>query len=112
MEAWNYWNRQGIPTPFNGFLPKGEIGINTAYARGSSTVWSAQTCEHGLLHPVEQIEAELVPRLADLSMTAMRRDETGKAAGHQAVPEPGCPPAAGRAGTFVDQAARQPDPLT
>ncbi|MEU9045082.1 MULTISPECIES: hypothetical protein [unclassified Kitasatospora] len=83
LEAWNYWNAEGIPTPFNGTIPKGEIGINTAYSRSSCTVWTAETCERGLLHPIEQLDVAFLPRLAELSMTAMRRDETGKAAGHQ-----------------------------
>ena len=83
LEAWSYWNAEGIPTPFNGTIPKGEIGINPAYPRSSCTVWIAEPCERGLLHPIEQLDAAFVPRLAELSMTAMRRDETGKAAGHQ-----------------------------
>jgi len=83
LEAWDYWNAEGIATPFNGFLPKGEIGINPAYPRSACTVWVAETCERGLLHPVEQVDAVLVPRLAELGMTAMRRDETGRASGHQ-----------------------------
>ena len=82
LEAWGYWNSQGIATPFNGFLPKGEIGVNPAYPGSGCTVWVAETCEQGLLHPVHQLDVVCVPRLAELSMTAMRRDETGKAAGH------------------------------
>ncbi|MFJ9839249.1 hypothetical protein ACIRYZ_02095 [Kitasatospora sp. NPDC101155] len=82
LEAWDYWNTEGIPTPFNGTIPKGEIGINTAYPRASYTVWTAEACERGLLHPVDQLDLTFLPRLAELSMTAMRRDQTGKAAGH------------------------------
>ncbi|WP_405012535.1 hypothetical protein [Kitasatospora sp. NBC_01539] len=82
LEAWAYWNTEGIPTPFNGTIPKGEIGINTAYPRASHTVWTAETCERGWLHPIERLDVAFVPRLAELSMTAMRRDQTGKAAGH------------------------------
>ncbi|WP_030459681.1 hypothetical protein [Kitasatospora sp. NRRL B-11411] len=82
LEAWDYWNTAGIPTPFNGTIPKGEIGINPAYPQSSYTVWVAETCERGLLHPVEQLDVAFALRLADLSMTAMRRDKTGKAAGH------------------------------
>ncbi|MFE2917055.1 hypothetical protein [Kitasatospora indigofera] len=82
LQAWAYWNTEGIPTPFNGTIPKGEIGTNTAYPRSGCTVWTAETCERGLLHPVDQLDVAFFPRLAELSMTAMRRDETGKAAGH------------------------------
>ncbi len=82
LEAWDYWNAIGIATPFNGFLPKGEIGVNPAYPRCAYQVWVAETCERGLLHPTERLDVGFVPRLAELGMTAMRRDGTGKAAGH------------------------------
>ncbi|MFF8932291.1 hypothetical protein ACF1AO_34065 [Streptomyces longwoodensis] len=82
LQAWNYWNSEQIAAPFNGFLPKGEIGVNPAYPSASCAVWTADTCERGLLHPVDQLDVTFMPRLADLSMTAMRRDDTGKAAGH------------------------------
>ncbi|MCX4513964.1 hypothetical protein OHA27_27315 [Streptomyces sp. NBC_01619] len=85
LRAWNYWNSHQIATPFNGFLPKGEIGINPACPTATFTVWLAETCERGLLHPVDELDVAFAPRMADLSMTAMRRDATGKAAGHPAV---------------------------
>ncbi|MDQ0990724.1 hypothetical protein [Streptomyces sp. V3I7] len=75
LGAYGYWNRQGIPTPFNGFLPKGEIGVNLAYPRGSYAVWTAEICDRGLLHPVEQLDVTFIPRLTDLRATAL-----GKAA--------------------------------
>lgn len=82
LRAWNYWNVHQIATPFNGFLPKGEIGVNPAYPAAGCTVWLAETCERGLIHPVDELDVAFVPRMADLGMTAMRRDATGKAAGH------------------------------
>ncbi|GAA3982904.1 hypothetical protein GCM10022384_34700 [Streptomyces marokkonensis] len=85
LRAWNYWNSHQIATPFNGFLPKGEIGVNPSYPAADCAVWLAETCERGLLHPVDELDVAFVPRLADLGMTAMRRDATGKAAGHPAV---------------------------
>ncbi|MFJ8768912.1 hypothetical protein [Streptomyces clavifer] len=84
LRAWNYWNRHHITAPFNGFLPKGEIGVNPAYP-APCTVWRAETCERGLLHPAEELDVVFVPRMAELGMTAMRRDSTGKAAGHPAA---------------------------
>ncbi|MER6318841.1 hypothetical protein ABT237_34545 [Streptomyces sp. NPDC001581] len=84
LRAWNYWNHHQIRAPFNGFLPKGEIGVNPAYP-ADCTVWLAETCERGLLHPVDELDVTFVPRMADLAMTAMRRDATGKAAGHPAA---------------------------
>ncbi len=84
LRAWNYWNHHQIRAPFNGFLPKGEIGVNPAYP-DRCAVWLVETCERGLLHPVDELDVAFVPRLADLGMTAMRRDATGKAAGHPAA---------------------------
>ncbi|PYC70042.1 hypothetical protein C7C46_27710 [Streptomyces tateyamensis] len=82
LEAWDYWNTEGIPTPFNGTIPKGEIGINPAYPHSRHAVWTAETCKRGLLHPLERLDVTFLPSLAELGMTAMRRDKTGKAAGH------------------------------
>ncbi|UWM52284.1 hypothetical protein N0X72_26535 [Streptomyces carpaticus] len=89
LEAWDYWNTSGIPTPFNGFMPKGEIGINPAYPASACRVWTAEVCERGLLHPVEELKLTPVPRLADLDMTAMRRDSMGRPAGHLRPAQPG-----------------------
>ncbi len=69
-----YWNSRRITAPYNGFLPKGEIGVNLA-TPAPVALWTARTCERGLLHPQEQIDAALHPRLADLHGTAL-----GKAA--------------------------------
>ncbi|MFF5242826.1 hypothetical protein ACFY3V_01020 [Streptosporangium sp. NPDC000095] len=74
LEVYDYWNTHKIPTPFNGTLPKGEIGVNPASpAVAGCTVWEAETCERGLLHPVEQLDVIFVPRLTDLRITALGR---------------------------------------
>lgn len=73
LEAYAYWNAHGIPTPFNGRLPKGEIGINPAYPAAGWAVWVAEICERGLLHPVERLDVAFVPRLTDLHLTALGR---------------------------------------
>ncbi|SEN83213.1 hypothetical protein [Nonomuraea pusilla] len=64
LEAWDYWNKEGIPTPFNGILPKGEIGIHPVYPRASVRAWTAERDEKGYLHPVEEIQAAFTPHLA------------------------------------------------
>ncbi|WP_234043329.1 hypothetical protein [Streptomyces marianii] len=79
-----YWNNQNIAVPFNGVLPKGELGLNLAFPRASCTAWVAETCERGLLHPTEQLNLLPVPRLADLRGTAL---------GRAAFPGPPAPPA-------------------
>ncbi|WP_405676090.1 hypothetical protein OG292_14295 [Streptomyces sp. NBC_01511] len=64
LEAWDYWNNEGIPTPFNGTLPKGEIGINPAYPRSAVRVWTAERDRKGCLHPAKEVRAVLTPHLA------------------------------------------------
>lgn len=75
LQAWAYWNEEGIPTPFNGVSPKGEVGINPAYPNARCTVWTAESCERGLLHPIEQVAAAPAPRLVPW-LVAPLRDRT------------------------------------
>ncbi|MEU5425584.1 hypothetical protein AB0H73_08235 [Streptomyces olivoreticuli] len=64
LEAWDYWNNEGIPTPFNGILPKGEIGINPVYPRSAVRAWTAELDGKGYLHPAEEVTAVFTPHLA------------------------------------------------
>lgn len=64
LEAWDYWNREGIPTPFNGVLPKGEIGINPVYPRSAIRAWTATVDDKGYVHPVDEVTADVAPHLA------------------------------------------------
>ncbi|MDH6612883.1 hypothetical protein M2164_008518 [Streptomyces sp. SAI-208] len=64
LEAWDYWNHEGIPTPFNGVLPKGEIGIHPIYPRSTVRAWTAKQDSRGFLHPAQEITAVLTPHLA------------------------------------------------
>jgi hypothetical protein len=68
----SYWNTEQIPVPFNGVIPKGEIGLNLAWPQGART-WIAEACPRGLLHPVQELDLTFVPRLADLRETALGR---------------------------------------
>ncbi|GHF50902.1 hypothetical protein GCM10018790_30880 [Kitasatospora xanthocidica] len=72
LQAWAYWNKEGILTPFNGVSPKGEIGINPACPNARFTVWTAESCRQGLLHPVEQIAAVPAPRLVPWLVAPLR----------------------------------------
>jgi hypothetical protein len=74
LEAWDYWNNEGIPTPFNGLLPKGEIGINPVYPRSSVRVWAAEEDRKGYLRPTEEIKAAFTPHLAAWWAPPRRRD--------------------------------------
>jgi hypothetical protein len=71
LEACAYWNAQGIATPFNGTIPKGEIGINLAYPKARHRVWTADISADGLLHQDEELDVTLIPRLTDLRNTAL-----------------------------------------
>ncbi|WP_405021146.1 hypothetical protein OHV05_33880 [Kitasatospora sp. NBC_00070] len=72
-EAWAYWNERGIATPFNGTCgPKGEIGINPAHPTAAVTVWKAEMCSRGLVHPIEQVAALPAPRLAPWVFAPLR----------------------------------------
>ncbi|MEV6512913.1 hypothetical protein AB0M61_43325 [Streptomyces sp. NPDC051642] len=64
LEAWDYWNSEGIPTPFNGILPKGEIGINPVYPRSTVRAWTAELDGRGYLHPADEVTAVFTPHLA------------------------------------------------
>lgn len=64
LEAWDYWNNEGIPTPFNGVLPKGEIGINPVYPRSAVRAWRAELDDNGYVHPAEEVTAIFTPHLA------------------------------------------------
>lgn len=80
LEAWDYWNVEGIPTPFNGILPKGEIGINPVYPRSAVRAWTAEQDSKGYLHPVEEVTAVFTPHLASW-WAPPRKCETQDAAG-------------------------------
>lgn len=64
LEAWDYWNNEGIPTPFNGILPKGEIGIHPVYPRSAVRAWTAEADSRGYLHPAKEVTAGFTPHLA------------------------------------------------
>jgi hypothetical protein len=72
VQAWNYWNHMGIALPFNGTIPKGEIGVNPAYSELDYRVWRAELGDDGLLHPAEEVALHLTPRLVDTQHTLMR----------------------------------------
>ncbi|GAA1400258.1 hypothetical protein GCM10009639_41040 [Kitasatospora putterlickiae] len=82
MEAWAYWNARGIVTPFNDTCgPKGEVGLNPAVPRARVTVWTAATCERGLLHPLEQVDAAPAPRLVPWLVAGQRPKVFGRGPG-------------------------------
>nr|EIF91388.1 hypothetical protein [Streptomyces tsukubensis NRRL18488] len=75
LQAWNYWNHMDIVAPFNGTMPKGEVGINPAYPHLGYRVWRAERDDTGHVHPVEQLPLTIAPRLVDIKYTLMRNNQ-------------------------------------
>ncbi|MEU5159122.1 hypothetical protein AB0G74_05855 [Streptomyces sp. NPDC020875] len=75
LQAWNYWNHMGIVAPFNGTMPKGEVGINPAYPHLGYRVWRAERDDTGHVHPVEELPLTIAPRLVDIKYTLMRNNQ-------------------------------------
>jgi hypothetical protein len=72
LQAWNYWNHMGIVAPFNGTMPKGEIGVNPAYPDLKYKIHSAKLGADGLLHRDRKLDLTIAPRLVDIKYTLMR----------------------------------------
>jgi hypothetical protein len=72
LQAWNYWNHMDIIAPFNGTIPKGEIGVNPAYPDLSYRIHRAEVDERGLLHSAGRLDLTIAPRLVDIKYTLMR----------------------------------------
>lgn len=75
LQAWNYWNHMGVVAPFNGIIPKGEIGPNPAYPDLSYKIYNGKVQNEGGELYVElgkQLDLAIAPRLIDLKYTFMR----------------------------------------
>jgi len=70
MQAWNYWNQNEIAIPFNGIIPKGEVGVNPAH----SQTWKLFRGKYDKGHIEKEIELALIPqpRLVDQKYSTMR----------------------------------------
>lgn len=70
MQAWNYWNQNSIAVPFNGIIPKGEIGINPAFPLN----WQFYRgrYENGYIEREMPINLVAEPTLVDQKNTFMR----------------------------------------
>lgn len=78
LEVWNYWNQMNIAIPFNGVIPKGEIGINPGYANLKYKVYHGKIIDRGgfdFIEPTRELELKIVPRLVDLKFTFMRNKD-------------------------------------
>ena len=72
--VWDYWNKAGAAVPFNGILPKGEVGINPCNPGVSCKVFRTQLERHGeelYAFLQEQVDISLVAKLVSPSKTLM-----------------------------------------
>ena len=76
LEVWNYWNYMNIIVPFNGTIPKGEIGINPAHPDLKYKTYLAETKKsnsyHTYLTPQKEINLNIAPKLVDVKFASMR----------------------------------------
>lgn len=75
LQAWNYWNHMDIIAPFNGTMPKGEVGINPAYPDLEYRIFRAAQDGAGRVLPIEQLKLSISPRLVDIKYTLMRNNK-------------------------------------
>jgi hypothetical protein len=75
LEIWNYWNHMNIAIPFNGIIPKGEVGINPAHPSLKYKTYSTKIVHDSgymFLEPVKELDLDVVPKLVDPKFTTMR----------------------------------------
>jgi hypothetical protein len=75
LRIWNYWNHMDVVVPFNGVIPKGEIGINPAYPNLKYEIYEGRVYKedgYSFVEPVRKLAVEIVPRLVDLKLAIMR----------------------------------------
>ncbi|MBP9798226.1 hypothetical protein KBC70_03715 [Candidatus Woesebacteria bacterium] len=76
LQIWNYWNSMAVQIPFNGIIPKGEVGINPAVSDSEYRIYSTKVYyreDGGTSVKIDkELDLELVPRLVDLKFTYMR----------------------------------------
>jgi hypothetical protein len=74
LRIWNYWNQIDLVVPFNGIMPKGEVGINPAFPELKYKSFLAKYYSvdgRGYLEPGEELGLNIIPRLVDPRFTAM-----------------------------------------
>lgn len=75
IQVWDYWNYVGIAIPFNGFIPKGESGINPAYPNLKYQIYLGTTNTHGgnlYVIPDKKLDVKIIPQLVNKKHTTMR----------------------------------------
>lgn len=74
-QIWRYWNNMDVIVPFNGFIPKGEVGVNPAYPDLNYQIYLGRTYKYNdnlYVVPEKKLDIKILPKLADKKHTAMR----------------------------------------
>ncbi len=75
LQIWNYWNHMDVTIPFNGIMPKGEVGINPAHPdiKYKTYIGEAEVKKgFTYVNLGKQIDVVIEPRLVALRYTTMR----------------------------------------
>lgn len=77
LQIWNYWNHMGVVIPFNGVIPKGEIGINPAWPDLKYKIYQGKEIDGPIANemyvkPGKEIHAKITARLVDHRISIMR----------------------------------------
>ena len=79
LQAWNYWNHMDIEIPFNGVIPKGEVGINPALPDLAYKVFRGKyvigDSGFSYVEPAEELDISVEPKLVDLRYSSMRNKQ-------------------------------------
>jgi hypothetical protein len=75
LQVWNYWNHMDIEIPFNGVMPKGEVGINPALPHLTYKVFRGKyISDHSgfkYVEPAKELDISIEPKLVDLRYSSM-----------------------------------------
>lgn len=73
LQVWNYWNYQDILFPFNGIIPKGEVGINPAQNNLKYEIWLGSYDPHdNTIKPEKLLDVDIPPRMVDFKNSFRR----------------------------------------
>jgi len=72
-QAWSYWNSQNLSIPFNGILPKGEVGVNPTLQERCKVYQAAPYHIDGdlYLQPQKRLDVRIIPELVKPQLTFM-----------------------------------------
>lgn len=74
LQGWNYWNHMDIEIPFNGVMPKGEVGINPALPDLTYKVFRGKYIkgkDFRYVEPIKELKISIEPKLVDLRYSSM-----------------------------------------